>query len=145
MGLGLGAIEDSQLEYPGITERVKAAMIDGFLLVFFMFLITFTFSLFDEVSDRARMIAFTVILGVYDPLFTSFFGGTIGHMILKIRVVRSVNVTKNILLPLAFIRYFFKILLGWLSLLTVTGNQRKRAIHDMMGRSVVVYHSYSGI
>ena len=68
------------------------------------------------------MYTFLFIFLVYDPFFTSIFGGTVAHFINKIRVKREKAESKNILFPLALIRYVFKTLLGWVSLLTITGN-----------------------
>lgn len=45
---------------------------------------------------------------------------------------------KNIQFHLAIIRYFFKAFLGIISLVTVSGNEKKRAIHDHLIGSVVV-------
>jgi hypothetical protein len=39
---------------------------------------------------------------------------------------------------MALIRFLVKGLLGWLSFLTVTGSTRKRAIHDLLGGSIVM-------
>jgi len=125
--------------YPGVFERVKAIMTDGIVIVVFMFLVSYIFSLFESVPDNARIIAFVFIFLLYDPIFTSLFGGTIGHMIIGIRVKRESNEQKNILFPLAIPRYILKVLLGWVSLLTVSGNEKRKAIHDFLVGSVVVY------
>jgi uncharacterized RDD family membrane protein YckC len=60
-------------------------------------------------------------------------------MILGIRVKRESNEQKNILFPLAIPRYIVKVLLGWVSLLTVSGSKKRKAIHDFLVGSVVVY------
>jgi len=125
--------------YPGVFDRVKAIVTDGLVIVVFMFVASYAFSLFETVPDNARIIAFVFIFLLYDPLFTSIFGGTIGHMILGIRVKRASNEEKNILFPLAIPRYIVKVLLGWISLLTVSGNEKRKAIHDFLVGSVVVY------
>jgi len=36
------------------------------------------------------------------------------------------------------VRFLAKVGLGWLSLLTVTGNEKKMAIHDYLAQSVVL-------
>jgi len=125
--------------YPGVFDRVKAIMTDSIVIVVFMFIASYVFSLFESVPDYARIIAFVFIFLLYDPLFTSTFGGTIGHMLLGIRVKRESNEQKNILFPLAILRYIVKAFLGVISLLTVTGNEKKKAIHDYLVGSVVVY------
>ncbi len=125
--------------YAGITDRIKAVLADSIVMIVFMFIVTYTFSAFEHVPDIARIIAFVFIFILYDPLFTSFFGGTIGHFMMGIRVKREKNQQKNIFFPLALIRFFVKILLGWISLLTVTGTKKRKAIHDFLAGSVVLY------
>ncbi len=125
--------------YPGIIERVKAFVFDTFIMVVFMFITAFIFNHFENVTDNARMIAFIFIYLLYDPLFTSLFGGTIGHMIVGVRVKRSSNEQKNIFFLLAIPRYLAKVTLGWISLLSVSGNKKKMAIHDFLVGSVVIY------
>jgi len=125
--------------YPGVFDRIKAIMTDGIVVVVYMFVAAYIFSLFESVPDNARIIAFVFIFLLYDPIFTSLFGGTIGHMMLGIRVKRESDEQKNILFHKAILRYLVKVLLGWVSLLTVSGNKKRKAIHDYLVGSVVVY------
>jgi len=125
--------------YPGVFDRIKAIMTDGIVIVVYMFVASYIFSLFESVPDNARIIAFVFIFLLYDPIFTSLFGGTIGHMMLGIRVKRESDEQKNILFHKAIPRYLVKVLLGWVSLLTVSGNKKRKAIHDFLVGSVVVY------
>jgi uncharacterized RDD family membrane protein YckC len=129
--------------YPGVADRVKAILADSMVLIIFLFIVTYTFSAFKHVPDSARIIAFIFIFFLYDPIFTSVFGGTIGHFVIGIRVKRDKNPMKNILFPLAIIRFFVKLLLGWISLLTVSGNRKRKAIHDYLVGSVVLYKGMS--
>ena len=46
--------------------------------------------------------------------------------------------TKNISFPFALVRYLLKMFLGWISLLTITANDKKKAIHDFVAKSVVI-------
>ena len=126
-------------DYPGVLDRVKAVVSDSVVLVLFMAIVTYAFSIFENVPDNARIIAFIFIFILYDPIFTSVFGGTIGHMMFGIRVKRENNNMKNILFPFAIIRFILKALLGWISLLTVSGNEKRKAIHDYLVGSVVVF------
>lgn len=124
---------------PGIIERVKAIVTDSIVMILFIILITYFFSLFNSVPDKARMIAFVFVFVLYDPLFTSIFGGTIGHMLLGLRVKRESDEMKNILFPLAILRFIVKALLGIISLITVSGNKKGKAIHDYLVGSIVIY------
>ena len=125
--------------YPGVFDRVKAATIDSIVIVIFMIVITDVFSLLEVVPNNARIIAFIFIFILYDPILTSFFGGTLGHKVIGIRVKIENNESKNILLHKAIIRFIIKISLGWISLITVSQNKKRKAIHDKIAGSVVVY------
>lgn len=125
--------------YPGILYRVKAAIVDSVVLLVFMITTTYAFSLFEHVSDNARIVAFLFIFVFYDPLFTSMFGGTLGHKMNGISVKKDADNKRNLFFPLAFVRFLVKITLGWLSLLTMSGNDKRKAIHDFMAGSVVIY------
>ncbi len=109
------------------------------MLVSLIYLVSYFFSTIESVSDDSRIMAFVLIVLLYDPIFTSIFGGTIGHMNVGIKVKREKNQMKNIIFPLAIIRFLTKILLGWVSLLTILLNKKRKAIHDYIVGSVVLY------
>ena len=132
---------ENELEFPAVLDRVKAVFADGVVLILLMFLVTYTFSLFENVSQYARMFAFVFIFLLYDPLLTSIIGGTLDHMAFGLRVKRDRNMSKNIMFPLAVLRFIDKALLGWVSLLTVFGSEKRKTIHDLLVGSVVVYNT----
>jgi len=125
--------------YPGVLMRVKAVIADSVFLVIFMVGITFMFNKFEYVNENLRIAAFLFIFVFYDPLFTSLFGGTIGHKMNGICVKRGTNHERNVIFPLTLIRFLVKAFLGWISLLTISGNEERKAIHDYMAGSVVLY------
>lgn len=125
--------------YPGLLNRIKALIADSVVIVILIFIISSVFSWFENVPDIARIIAFVFVFLLYDPICTSIFGGTIGHMIIGIRVKQDSDEQKNISFPLALVRYIVKAFLGSISLITVSGNQKGKAIHDLAVNSVVVY------
>ena len=125
--------------FPDVSERVKAAITDSIVIGLFMLGVVYIFSNIEKVPDFARILAFIFIFVLYDPLFTSLFGATIGHMLIGIRVKRESNYEKNIIFPLAIIRFVFKAFLGVISLLTVSSHEKKKAIHDLLVGSVVLY------
>ncbi|MBI1183127.1 RDD family protein [bacterium] len=134
-------VNNTEIIYPGVSDRIKAAVIDSFVIVVFMVVLTIVFSQFANVPDSFRFAGFIFIFLLYDPLFTSLFAGTIGHMIMNIQVKQSSNTEKNIRFPLAIIRYLIKFLLGWISLLTVGSDKKHLAIHDIVISSVVLYRN----
>lgn len=131
-------MEKSQ-NYPGVLERMKAAFADSIVIIIFMVITTNIFSAMENVSDQMRIIAFVFIFWLYDPLFTSIAGGTIGHLIVGLRVKRLRHPDQNIFILLAIVRSLIKYSLGIISLLVIGTNDKKRAIHDMITNSIVVY------
>lgn len=125
--------------YAGVSDRIKAVVTDGVVIIIFIIAITYIFDFFENVPNYAKMIAFAFIFGFYDPLFTTFFGGTIGHLTNGICVKRDKDHNENILFHSAFIRFILKALLGWISLLTISRNEKGKAIHDIVAGSVVVF------
>jgi uncharacterized RDD family membrane protein YckC len=128
-----------QENYPGVFDRIKAIVVDWIVQLIFMFIGYFLFSQFDNVPDYVPMLVMIFIFLLYDPIFTSTFGGTLGHMFVGIRVKSESNVNKNISFPIALVRYIAKAFLGIISLFTVFGNKKRKAIHDFLVGSVVVY------
>ena len=124
--------------YALLPDRVKAAVIDAIVIVAGMYAISEVLALFDQVPDSVRMIAAIFLFLLYDPLMTSQFGGTIGHTYSNITVKKERDTTQNISFFAALIRFVLKATLGWLSLLTVTANDKKMALHDLAIRSVVL-------
>lgn len=128
-----------QQVYPGMIDRMKAVMLDTFLLIVFMFAFSALFESIGHVPDSARIGAFLFVFVLYDPIFTSAFGGTLGHMANGLRVKRESDPQKNIIFPLALLRYIAKAFLGWISLLTVSTHPKAKALHDMLVGSVVLF------
>ena len=65
-------------------------------------------------------------------------GGTIGNRVLKLRVLKHNTDNEKINLLHAYIRFTVKILLGWLSFITIHMNSENRAIHDFASNSVMI-------
>jgi len=131
--------EQNEREFPGILERVKAIFTDYLIIALLMLGFTEIFSRFDHLPNAVRISAFVFIFLFYAPLSVSFLGGTPGHLAMKLRVRQDKHEHKKIALHNAFLRFIVKSSLGWISLLTISGNAKKRALHDFAGGSVVLY------
>ncbi|WP_435623225.1 RDD family protein [Flagellimonas sp.] len=125
-------------EYALLPDRVKAAFIDAVILVASMYLTSEILNLFDSVPDYVRISLFIAFTFLYEPIFVSVFGQTLGHSYSGIRVERDNDSGKHVIFPLALLRSIIKYILGWLSFLTVTGDEHKKAIHDHAAKSIVV-------
>jgi uncharacterized RDD family membrane protein YckC len=124
--------------YGSLITRVKGILVDFVILMGLGIFASTMLARFEPVSNAVRIIVFLLVFFLYDPVTTSAFGGTIGHYVMGLRVRRNDDETKNISLPVALIRYFAKIFLGAISLITVSGNKKNRAIHDSIAGSVVI-------
>jgi uncharacterized RDD family membrane protein YckC len=129
----------AEKKYPEIVERIKAMFIDTFVMVIFIYLFTFIFGQFDQVNTSIKIITFIFIYILIDPIFTSLFGGTIGHFIVGIRVKNVSDENKNIKFHIAIIRFLAKVFLGAISFIVVSQNEKRRAIHDFISGSIVLY------
>nr|WP_239000315.1 RDD family protein [Hyunsoonleella ulvae] len=137
LGLDENLNEDT-VRYASIPDRIKAAIIDSIILIVIMYFISELFTLFDSVPNYVKIVISVIIFLLYDPLMTSFYGGTVGHTISKITVRKDGNLNSNISFPIALIRFLLKASLGWISLLTISGDKKKKAIHDNAANSVIV-------
>jgi uncharacterized RDD family membrane protein YckC len=124
--------------YPSLVKRVQSMGIDGLFMFVLMFAVG---AVIDKTGYDApgwmRAVLFFGIWFVYEPLAVSL-GCTLGQYIMEIRVRDSENETKKINIVLSFLRFVFKVLLGWISFLTIHTNPQRRAIHDMVGHSVMI-------
>lgn len=125
------------VEYAILPTRVKAVIIDSLIIVAAMYLISEVLDSFENVAVLIKMFCFALIL-LYDPIFTSLYGGTIGHSFCNISVKKESDLSENISFPLAILRYLIKTSLGWISLISVTANDKRKAIHDFLAKSVVI-------
>lgn len=126
------------LDYGSLQSRIKAAVIDSVILISAMYCTSEILNSFKEVPSSLRAWLFILFFILYEPLMVSIFGNTLGHYYSDIKVRQEDNVDKKIIFPLALVRFVLKALLGWLSLLTITGSEKKQAIHDKIVKSVVV-------
>ena len=124
--------------YPELGIRYRSIFIDTLVMVLLMFLASWLFSAWDNAPDEARMTAFVLIWGVYEPLANTL-GGTVGNRLMKVAVRRFADETRRPNLVQSCMRYAVKLALGWLSFFTMGSNQKRRAIHDFASGTVVVY------
>ncbi len=124
--------------FPSLVSRIKALFID---IVIMLIIFTGTTLFIDTFGDIPTFVKGSIAMFMfylYDPILTSFTGSTLGHKIMKLKVRKYKDPEKRISLGQAFLRFITKGLLGWVSFLTVTGNQRKRAIHDIASGSIMM-------
>lgn len=123
-------------KYPFMIERIQSILIDSILVIACMILFSDVLSNFKDVPNWLRALLL-ISLFLYEPIATTF-GGTIGNNIKGIRVRKNGDEVQSINFFQALIRYFFKLLLGWLSFITIFSSDKKRAIHDIISGTVMV-------
>lgn len=117
---------------PLLIRRVKATLIDGSFILALMFIIPVVFEYTGDAPGWLRACLLIFLLGVYEPLFI-VLGSTPGQ---KLRSIY--NTQKRINIFRSYARFFVKLLLGFLSFVTIHFNKQRRAIHDFAGHSVMI-------
>lgn len=127
------------IRLPGVFERIKASFIDGIVILAMIFIVAIILSFFNNVSVYVRGGAFIFIFLFYEPTLVSLRGGSIGHDMAGLAIKRANKVSSNLLFPLAILRFLIKTALGIVSLFVVNQNPNKKAIHDFLSGSMVIY------
>lgn len=126
---------------PSLLLRTKSTLIDAVVLIGLMLLMSWVLNGLDVTSGAVRGICL-VLVWCYEPVFTSI-KQTLGQYLMGIRVnrlsgLRNGNPQRPISIPASFVRFVLKVLLGWVSLLTIHSDQYGQAIHDKAANSVMV-------
>ena len=129
---------EQNIIYPTLLDRVKAVIVDGFIIVAGLVIAGLIFAEFPNAPGYVRGAVFILVFLLYEPIMVSL-GGTFGHRIFGLRVKSHINHSRNIIVPLAIIRSVVKWFLGWISFFSMLSNPEKRAIHDLLSGSIVLY------
>lgn len=124
-------------KYPELRDRIQSTFIDSILIVILMFVFANLLDKFDNVPDWVRIGMFLGLFIIYEPLCMAC-GSTLGNYFKGIRVRKNSDSTKRINILQAIVRYPTKVLLGWVSFLTINSNPKRRAIHDLVSGSVMI-------
>ncbi len=135
---------DDQIYFnkPSLVLRIKSTLIDSLVIILLMLVMSSILGILKIESGMLRGICFALVI-LYEPILVTF-GGTIGQRIMGLRVRNFYSYSKNksthnINIFYSLIRYFMKILLGWISLLTIHSDNYGQAIHDKTGGSVMTF------
>lgn len=127
---------ESEELFPSLMDRIQSMLMDTGVLLFTLYICGLVY---DSISapDWLRGASLAFVFFFYEPVMQTM-GGTIGNRIKKINVRKNEDFTKSINFFQALIRFIAKVFLGWISLLTIHGDIRKRAIHDMIAGTVML-------
>jgi uncharacterized RDD family membrane protein YckC len=124
--------------YPRLIWRVRAILVDSVLLPITVFGSLILGDALGVSHTYGKVALIIVPIFVLEPGLVALTGGTVGHHLMKIRVA-TLDGQRNINIFAATLRFFAKLLLGWLSLIFVLTTKRHQALHDLLARSVVVH------
>ena len=124
-------------KYPQLTDRIQSSFIDLILIIVLMFSFANILEKFDNIPDWVRIAMFAGLFIIYEPVSMAM-GFTLGNYLKGIRVRKYSDTTKRINIFQAIIRYPVKIILGWISFLTINSNPKRRAIHDLVSGTVMI-------
>ncbi|WP_299774700.1 RDD family protein [uncultured Pseudoteredinibacter sp.] len=123
-----------------LSRRIKALMIDGLLIAFWLFLAIFVISKLGINNSKLESLLILFVVASIEPLLLSLTGSTVGQHLCGIRV-RRIDSDKKLNIFLSTIRTLLKLPLGILSLATVSASKRHQGVHDFICRSIVVHKS----
>ena len=125
---------------PSLILRVKSTLIDSVVIIILMYLASIVLNSLGVQSGGIRGMVLIFIF-LYEPILVTL-SRTIGQKIMGLRVRKfgeyvNANSNVNINIVESLLRYIGKIMLGWISLLTIHSDKYGRAIHDKLGRSLM--------
>lgn len=130
---------EEERKYPLISDRYKVVFIDGMVVIGLMVTYSIIIGSLENQTPAWVRVALYSSLFLYEPFCLAFFGKTVGHWSGKLKVVREQNENRNISIFVAIVRALVKYLLGFISLFSITAENRGRAIHDMAAGSIVLF------
>lgn len=131
--------------YAALSRRVRAACFDTAILALLFFPTWIVIDVSAATNPALKVVLYlipSIPMLVIDLGFVAVTGGTIGHHLFKVRVIRKNGVRKNgggnISFFAATIRFVVKMLLGWSAFIFILNTSRHQALHDMAAGSIVV-------
>jgi uncharacterized RDD family membrane protein YckC len=122
---------------PTIKARYISMLIDILIIILISSAISSAFEIIGSVPGFVKGILFVVVVLLYEPILITS-GSTIGQLFMNLRVRDFKHPDQKLSFHLAILRTIVKILLGWLSFVTVTFNVNRRAIHDFASGSIML-------
>lgn len=122
---------------PSVKTRYTSMLIDVLIMVLISLAISSLPAIIAKVPGLVKGIIFIIIVLLYEPILITS-GATIGQFIMNLRVRSFKNPDRKLTFHMAVLRTILKILLGWLSFVTVTFNVNRRAIHDFACGSIMI-------
>ena len=130
-----------------IDKRILAQIIDDLILSILLFII-----ISDAISSAQTpeeiivvinhfVLEFMLIKLFYHAIFTTFYGGSLGKIFLKIEVISTEDFT-NISFGQSFLRAFIRLFsetIFYLGFLWAVFEPNKQSWHDKLAKTIVIY------
>ena len=123
--------------YATLPMRIKAMAIDSLIYALLFISLPMLMTSLFPLSNEFRIISMILPILFLEPFLVSLAGCTIGQYLMGIRVITKESGEKCFL-PLSFLRYFIKFLLGFYSLIYMLFSSERQAIHDFAAKTIVV-------
>lgn len=123
--------------FPRLLRRVRASLIDSVINILIIILWWIVLPYLQLLPGPAKLALPIMLWLVLDPLLVSTTGGTVGHHIMKIKIVDTRSLHRIGLLR-ALCRSILRTWLGWLSLIFTLCTKNHQALHDLVLRSCVL-------
>lgn len=131
---------DDLIAYTRLPRRLKALLIDCVFLSIIFLVIIFLVKQLDLSVETVESLIILGLLVSVEPLCVWLTGGSVGHHLSALRV-RRVAEDKRLGMLASYVRFFTKLPLGIMSLVTVMTSAKYQAVHDMISGSIVVHRS----
>ncbi len=134
----------NSIAYPRLIKRIRAVLIDSVLVPVSVLGTLILGNALGVSHPVGKVMLILAPIFVLEPGLVAFTGGTVGQHLQRIRVT-TVDGTRNINIVAATLRFALKIILGWMSFISVFTTARHQAVHDLVVRSVVIHKDATGL
>ncbi|HEY6199339.1 MAG TPA: RDD family protein, partial [Candidatus Binatia bacterium] len=114
--------------YPSVPARIKAGEIDVLVMTAVTLAVVAAY-LFIGYQTPLILAFIVALIVVYEPLFVSFRGATVGHRLMGIKIIDAAT-KRPLSLPRSFLRSWLKIVLGIASIIAAYVDKREQFLHD---------------
>jgi uncharacterized RDD family membrane protein YckC len=122
--------------YPRFLRRFQAVTIDSIMLsILFMGLLLILTKW--GIMGRNGFMITVVIVMLWEPLWVSITGASVGHHLIGLRIVNK-STGRNLNIVASFFRFILKMCLGIPSLVFIFITRYHQALHDGIAHSVVI-------
>lgn len=124
--------------YPVLSLRVRAYLVDLLALGFLVYLASFIVSLLGDFSGMVKGGVFVAIIVLFEPILVKFTGGSLGHHYVGIRIA-DVKTRENLGVFKGVLRVVLKVIGGFYSFFGMIISRQHRSIHDVLSGSIVCF------